>query len=287
MKFEARYPENAILKKYIQYYYFVQTNEKGHYSRYYSFPNITLPINIHKNVAVEIDGNKVRIKENATNSPIAIANGMRESPLLVEWSGCLDKITIAFKPGGINAFINRPLEKIVKGYGSIFTEWSSEPGYAAYLETFYKGSDIDKRLIVTEAFLLSICKPFDKEDLIFKAIELLSNFTYEKPISQVAAELDIAERSFNRAFKSLIGISPVGFRKIARFRQSLENKVVKDKFKRLIDIGYESNYYDQAYYVKMYKKLSGKNPSGLYRAIDKLADDNVIFEFLEKSIDPG
>ncbi|MBZ4191132.1 helix-turn-helix domain-containing protein [Niabella beijingensis] len=287
MKFEARYPNHPLLKKYIQYYYFVKTDSPAHYSRYYSFPNTTMPVNIHRNVTVSIEKEKVQIRESAAAGITAIVNGMREAPLQVEWNGNIDKLTIAFKPAGLNAFINEPLQHAVRGFTNIFTGWDSLPEYQVFLQKLYTTADINKRTQTTEDFLLDICRPYEKEPLLYTAIDILGDFTNEKTISETAAVLNIAERSFNRLFKNYVGIAPVGYRKIARFRQSLENKVIKEKFKRLTDISYESNYYDQAYYIKMYKKLTGKSPKNLYKAIAKLADDNVIFEFLEKTIDFG
>lgn len=286
MKFEALYPSHPLLKQYIRYYYFVKTNNKEHQSRYYSFPNITIPVNIHKHIDFHINNNKITIKESNTLNYTTIVNGMRESPLLVEWNGIIDKVTIAFTPVGINHFIRRNLNEAVIGYTNKFTEWDGD-NYSNCLADFYQTSNNDKRVALIEGFLLSIYRPFDKQDLLQQAIDLLTDFKQEQSITKIATSIITSERTLNRLFKLYIGISPVAYRKIARFRQSLENKVVKEKFKRLTDISYESNYYDQSYFIKMNNKLSGKSPANLYKAVDKLADDNVIFEFLENTIDFG
>lgn len=286
MNFEAKYPVHHELKKHIKYYYFVKTGGAGHHSLYYSFPNVTIPVNIHKNVECEIAGSKVTVSEAEEHNSLTIVNPLRESPLVVEWNGRIDKVTIAFSAIGINHFISRNLHESTTGFASVFTDWDSR-AYSACLEKFFSTENIAARIKILEAFLLSIYHPFEKGPLLQPAINLLSDFRHEMTIAQIAAYLNTSERTLNRFFKLHIGISPVAYRKIARFRQSLENKVVKNKFERLTDIGYESNYYDQAYFIKMYNKLSGKSPRELYKSVNKLADDNVIFEFLENSIDFG
>ena len=286
MTFEAKYPVHPQLQKHIKYYYFVKNDDISHRSLYYSFPNVTIPVNIHKNVSCRITGSEVAVSEMKEHNNLTIVNGLRESPLAVEWNGRIDKVTIAFSVTGINHFTNSNLNECITGFTSVFTDWDSE-AYSVCLEKFFSTTNIAVRINILEAFLLSIYHPFEKNTLLQPAVDLLADFDHEMTISQIAAHLNTSERTLNRLFKLHIGISPVAYRKIARFRQSLENKVVKEKFKRLTDIGYESNYYDQAYFIKMYNKLSGKSPKDLYKAVNKLADDNVIFEFLENSIDFG
>jgi hypothetical protein len=48
--------------------------------------------------------------------------------------------------------------------------------------------------------------------------------------------LSLNTRTFNRPFLTHVGISPVAYRKIARFRHSLKNKLFNDQFKKLTEI---------------------------------------------------
>lgn len=286
MKFEVYYPVHPELKKHILYYYFVKTTNRDHKSRYYSFPNITVPVNIHKNVACNIEGHAVAMNGEQSTGYITIANGMRESPLLVTWNGVIDKVTIAFQPVGLNHFIRRPADKAIEGYANHFSDWNS-PAYDECLNKFYATESIPQRVTVLEEFLLSVYRPFEKAELLYRIVGLLCDFNQEMSIPQIAGKINTPERTLNRLFKTHTGISLTAYRKIARFRQSLENKVVKEKFKRLTDIVYESNYYDQSYFIKIYNQLSGKSPGDLYKSVEKFADDNLIFEFLENTIDFG
>ncbi len=79
-----------------------------------------------------------------------------------------------------------------------------------------------------------------------------------------------------------MSISPVAWKKIARFRHSLKNKLFNARFKKLTEIGYDSNFYDQAYFIKVYNKLTGSNPTAFFKSIEKLGDDHLIFRFVKE-----
>ena len=89
-------------------------------------------------------------------------------------------------------------------------------------------------------------------------------------------------RSFNRLFYKHMSIAPVAWKKVARFRHSLQNKLFSAQFKKLTEIGYASNFYDQAYFIKVYNKLTGSNPTAFFKSVEKLADDNLVFRFVKE-----
>lgn len=281
MKFEAFYPIDPLLKNCIKYYYFVNTDNDEHFSKYCSFPNVTIPVNIHKNVNTQIDKNIIKISHTITNAYKTIINGLREIPLIVEWRGRIDKVTIVFKPGCLNYFISRPCSDFSQDFSQIFSEWNSNASYVKCLNKFYQTNDKKKRVSLLEDFLLSIYQPFYKSAEIIKSIALIQNFDEEKPLPLIAREVGLSSRHFNRLFNAYVGISPIKFKKIARFRHSLKNKLLNDQFKKLTAIGYESNYYDQAYFIKIYNQLTGKSPKDLYKSITKLADENILFQFIQ------
>ena len=101
-------------------------------------------------------------------------------------------------------------------------------------------------------------------------------------MADILNQINIPARTLNRRFREVIGVSPIEFRRIAQFRHSLNNKLFESQLKKLTAIGYESNFYDQSYFIKMYKKLTGSNPKAFFNAIEKLGDDKLIFQFVKK-----
>lgn len=281
MKIETFYPRDPLLKEQIGYYYFLRTYTPDFKTAYYSFPNTLQAFNIHKNASYEIGPNNTHVFGVPEKKYMMIAQGKYESPLQVLLEGKLDKVTINFKPLGISHFIRRPLALVTPAHSQPFHEWDQDADTPAFLHAFFNTNDNDTRVDLLEAYLLQRYQPLSNEEILNKAVNSLMDFSTETPVPELAASLSTSVRSFNRLFYNNMGITPVSFRKIARFRHSLRNRLFNEQFKNLTDIGYESNFYDQAYFVKMYKKITGSNPGKFFKSVEKLADDNLIFQFLK------
>jgi AraC-like DNA-binding protein len=274
------YPRSPLLKELIQYYYFMQT-ESGFQSSYFVFPNTNISLNIHQNVSFSFSDNRVDVSGSSQNNKVAILMGMREVPVLVNLKGKLDKLTIVFHPLGLNHFLNEPYLEVAAREAQIFSNWDNNTGYQNFVREFYKTCDQDPRINLLESFLLSIYHSMNEHDTLKKSIELLSDFSDEKTVAEIAKLTRMPERTFSRIFHREVGVSPVRFKKIARFRHSLKNKLFSERFQRLTDVGHSSNYYDQAYFINIYKQLTRKNPSTFFRDIDRLADDHLILSFVK------
>lgn len=280
--FETFYPQDTILKQHIAYYYFYKSDASDFKTAYYSFPNITTPVNIHKNVSVKIHEASVEIAESHLSNFTAIVNQIRDKPLLVRWEGKLDKVTIVFKPLGLNHFVRNPLSEAMQGMTQIFDCWDNTSSFKSFLQSFYSCQENFLRVNIIEEFLLTLYSSFKHRDSLAKAILLLSDFNEERSVREIAQILRMSTRSFDRLFYKHMGMSPVCFRKVARFRHSLQNRLFDQKFKKLTTVGYESNFYDQSYFIKVYNKLTGANPKKFFDLVDKFGDNRLIFQFTSK-----
>ncbi|RPD41420.1 helix-turn-helix domain-containing protein [Chitinophaga barathri] len=276
------YPEAPALKRHIEYYYFLKTEDDGFCSNYYAFPHINQSFNIHRNISCEIDQLSVRIQHDPANDYCCILQGKYSNPLQVALQGKLDKVTIIFKPLGINHFIKPALGDIAKQSSQIFTAWDGDAYYHRFLKAFYQTDDFRSRLLLLENFLLTQYNPPEKAAMLEPALEMLSDFDQEYTIGEISDSLSLNARTFNRLFHQFLAVSPVTYRKIARFRHSLKNKLFRQQFQNLTQIGYQSNFYDQSYFNKVYRKITGDNPSQFFNSIAKLADDQLILKFIKK-----
>jgi AraC-like DNA-binding protein len=133
-----------------------------------------------------------------------------------------------------------------------------------------------------EEFLLSRYKTFAEATVLKEVLNHLTDFENERSVEEIARVVNLNVRTLNRLFGKHLGISPITFRKIARFRHAMKNRIYGERLKTLTEIGYESNFYDQSYFIKMYQKLTGNNPSKFFRSIEKLSDDRLVFSFIKK-----
>lgn len=281
MRIQHHSPQNKILQKYIEYYYFLKTDDSNFDTKYFAFPNILTPVSIHKNVDFVISETSTEIIGNNINNHVALVQGMRKQPLFVNLHGKLDKITIIFKPLGLNNFIRNSFAKACSKNSQIFKEWEGNIFYKQFLQNFYTNGNQVKRIKFLEDFLLSVYQPIEDQVLLENIIILLNDFDKESSIENIAQEFNLSVRTLNRLFKRNLGISPIGFKKIARFRHSLNNKMLNEQFKRLTDIAYNSNFYDQSHFINVYKKMTGSNPKNFFELVEKVGDDKLLFQFLK------
>lgn len=280
MNVQHHQPRNEVLQKYIEYYYFVKTVDSGFETKYYSFPHILTPISIHQNVFADINYYSTSVFESKTKNNAALIQGMRRQPLFVRLKGKLDKFTIAFKPAGLNNFVTKSFLEICPNDSQFFLEWDENPFYKECLRNIYETENEIKRVGLLEDFLLSIYRPIENSDILEKAVSILMNFDADLSIENTAHELGLNIRTFNRFFKEHFGISPIGFKQIARFRHSMNNKLFNEQFRCLTEIAYNSNYYDQSYFIRIYKQMAGSNPKIFFDAVEKVGAGNLFFQFL-------
>jgi len=103
-----------------------------------------------------------------------------------------------------------------------------------------------------------------KNDTIQKAISIIINNKGQKKVGKLLEELYTTERTFERNFKSYIGLTPKQFIKIIQFQSSL-NQLTETTFKKLTDIGFDSGFTDQSHFIRTFKSYTGQTPSFYYR----------------------
>jgi AraC-like DNA-binding protein len=79
-------------------------------------------------------------------------------------------------------------------------------------------------------------------------------------IKEMVSQLNLTERTFERAFLTEVGLTPKQFAKIIQFQYSL-NALTKEKFERLTEIGIDSGFSDQSHFIREFKRYTGQTPS--------------------------
>lgn len=281
MKIQTFYPVHSVLKTHIEYYYFQKTESPDFQADYYAYPNTLQALNIHKNISCNINSHTVEINGVEQSNYKMILQGRFQLPLHVKQKGKIDKLTIIFKPLGLNHFIKSPYLKVGNEATQVFTEWLSDENYITFLNQFYHECNEEKRIEILEDYLLLQYTSVKDASLLQSAIRMLSDFIEEPSVEEIAKKVQLNTRTFNRLFFKNLGVSPVAFRKIARFRNALKHKLTC-KHSTLTKIGYESNFYDQSYFNKIYRQIANENPSSFFNSIDSLADNRLIFKFVDK-----
>jgi hypothetical protein len=107
MKIEAEFykPENNILNKYIEGFYFISKQEIENSFSYQTFPNNYNIVSTYLNSDVKLEKGKITVSS-AENKFTSTLVKKYITPIEIKVNAIVDEITIYFKPAGLNYFID-------------------------------------------------------------------------------------------------------------------------------------------------------------------------------------
>jgi AraC-like DNA-binding protein len=278
MNFKHYSPKASQLVPFIDFYYFLEKDYKE-IVQFFAFPHLHKPLNIHRSIQYEIGSESTSVIGVNGREPTILTQGVYKEPILINFSGMIDKLTIIFKDGALNNFTVADFGVLGTNHTFVFRAWEQHPGYHSFLEKFFNTEGDEMRIAVLEDFLLSILKVRDDWELYSKASQLLLDTEHPVKVSEVAKKLFISERSLHRLVYKYNGLSPANFRKIGQFRSSLNSHMIAKQFKSLTDLAYKSNYYDASYFTKIYKSLTRRSPKAFFKQVATFCNKKMIFEF--------
>ncbi|WP_316633494.1 helix-turn-helix transcriptional regulator [uncultured Flavobacterium sp.] len=87
----------------------------------------------------------------------------------------------------------------------------------------------------------------------------------------LARQSGLSERYIQKLYLSNIGISPAAFTSVLRFNKSLQ--LVLNTTQSLTEIAYDCGYYDQAHFIKEFRKFTDITPSASRNSLIKNGPD--------------
>ncbi|HEX8357123.1 MAG TPA: helix-turn-helix domain-containing protein, partial [Segetibacter sp.] len=123
-----------------------------------------------------------------------------------------------------------------------------------------KATDTKQRIEISENFLLD--KLNDKatiDNIVKTTIDTLLSTKGSTSINSILNGDLSKRRQLERNFIKQIGISPKQLGKVIRLQAALK-MLLNEKGDNLTNIAYESEYYDQAHFIKDFKEFTGTNP---------------------------
>lgn len=175
------------------------------------------------------------------------------------YTNIVDMVGIRFKPAGITAFTKLPINQVsdCRLNCNLIETIFDEQFYACLPEkTSAKERIAHIDLYLTQklrqAFVL-------KQQIVFSVV-LIQNTKGQLSLKQVADEVCLSLRHFEREFKFTVGISPKKFSRIVKFKHTL-TYLKTQREKSLFDIALDCGYFDKAHLIKDFKTLSGNSPS--------------------------
>ena len=267
-------PKSPVLKKYIDTFYVFNSDIPGNLG-YLAFPHTNTGLSFFRGVSINRGNFRVKICEQQTNDNSVCIEilGKYTQPVFVNYEGLIDEIAVIFKPLGINRFIDDDLLKIAGNYTQPFNN-------ELWLQKAKSLFDSDTRNEDLEQFLLSVFKEKDEFQKIEQSLAMFENSMEDYSVSEVAEKLCMNLKTFQRSFTKITACSPSDYKRIARFRNSLRSKFQSKEMKSLTSITYESNYSDQSYFIREFRKMTNQNPKHFFKEASLVDGDKIVWEIL-------
>ncbi|MBN2281681.1 MAG: helix-turn-helix transcriptional regulator [Candidatus Marinimicrobia bacterium] len=194
-------------------------------------------------------------KENTYQAPAGIYGQklLGESILSIKGSGM---IGVVFYPHTAAAFLPFPVSEITE-YSvmieDIFQDWKY------YNSQFIDCGDNPTRIRIIENFLISKLMVRHPSHLAIagECVAEIYDHGGNIEILDLAKKYYVSERTLKRLFFEKVGIGPKKFAEIVKL-QSAFNLLEKDY--SLTEVAYLSGYYDQAHFIKSFRKFTGLTP---------------------------
>ncbi|PZU84068.1 MAG: hypothetical protein DI529_11750 [Chryseobacterium sp.] len=259
-------PQSEILSQYIEGFYFMNKNQTYPF-QYFTFPNNFCILSLMNNATLEIQNNEFFIKKSKNRIQISSLTYHYKKQLRINYLGPIEEFTIYFKPNAINNFV----ENMIDFYHPKSVE-SFEPfdDFKKLFFNIFKIKDKTLQIDYIETLLLSIFK--EKKDSLIE--NLLIDIEGELSIEKIASKNGISRQYLNQYFKLKIGKSPSEYRKISRFRKSLN--LFSQQKKSFTEISYDNLFFDQSHFNRDFKAITNLTPKE-FLANTNLDQENIWF----------
>ncbi|MFH7010547.1 helix-turn-helix domain-containing protein [Flavobacterium sp. FlaQc-52] len=163
-----------------------------------------------------------------------------------------------FKPSGINHFIDKAYLLFEQKTAINFNPFDD---FYEKMKGILELKDRTLQIDLLEEYWLS--KFVQKDQQLVE--EILLDIESDLKISDIASKHHMSRQHLNTLFTKTVGKPCSEYRKIYRFRSTIEKK--KDT-KKLTQLTYDNLFYDQSHMIKDFKDLTKVSPLSFFKKID-------------------
>lgn len=121
-----------------------------------------------------------------------------------------------------------------------------------------------QRISIVDRFLTAQWKDIESDRLVVEAVKRIYQSGGSIRIKELSEQLFISQSPFEKRFRKVVGTSPKKFASIVRFNAVVDNLTTS---KTLTEICYEHHFFDQAHFIKDFKRFTGETPEEFQRPV--------------------
>ena len=249
-----------ILSKYLKNYFIVETDSEIDYlPKERVYPSGYATMVFHYGSPSKFQ------KKNSSKyiEPNLVICGQQTNYYDLSLSGKTGMILIVFRPHGVKSFFNFPITELLNENLSLQDLGNNE---AVELEDkLFNSLNNKQRVIHLENFFIKRLIYNNEFERVEHAIKIIENSKGKIKAQDIAYEVCLGIKQFERTFSKYVGVNPKKFASIVRFQNVLQ---INSKDKRsLSQIAVDNGYYDQSHFIHDFKSLTGLTPKAFF--IDK------------------
>jgi transcriptional regulator GlxA family with amidase domain len=199
--------------------------------------------------------------------------GQITEPFYVEPTGYVDSFAVRFYPYGFANFVSIPVKKLANKETPI-AELFGEELSKDLTQKIIQATDTRQRIEILERFLLDkLNEKTTIDNIVKRTVDTILQTNGGAQIHTILKNELSKRRQLERNFVKQIGISPKQLGRVIRLQTALKI-LLNNQSETLTEIAYESEYYDQAHFIKDFKEFTGTTPK------DFLGDENMALSSL-------
>jgi AraC-like DNA-binding protein len=193
--------------------------------------------------------------------PAFSITGITKTYRIIQYSNDTGVLLVRFKEGGAAAFLSHPLHEMA-GHSTpldqLFANWKIR----RMEEELSNAITNKERIAVVENFLLSNIKFETNDVMVNEALKLIESANGNFKSAELVLLLNTNVNSFEKKFRSRVGIGPKHFSSIVRLKTAIKNYTPG---KDLTQLSYEAGFFDQSHFIKYFKSFTGENPTHFFK----------------------
>ena len=247
-----------ILSKYIKNYFIVEIDNSIDFlpkERVFPCGNATLVFHYGSPSKFQ--------KKNSSEyiEPNLVICGQQTNYYDLSLSGKTGMILIVFKPHGVKSFFNFSITELLNENLSFQDLASNE---AIELEDkLFNSLNNRQRINHIENFLVQKLIQNENFDRVEHAVKMIENSKGQVKIHEIAQEVCLGIKQFERIFSKHVGLNPKKFTSIIRFQNVIQMKR-KYKTSNMYQLAFDNGYYDQSHFIHDFKSLTDLTPRNFF-----------------------
>jgi AraC-like DNA-binding protein len=184
---------------------------------------------------------------------------LKRSPFQLFPAKDIGFLSVRFRGGAFRHFSPYPAAEVLDTFISAEDIWG--PTGAELSQRIAEADNLQHRIFLLEHYLTEFLLRFRRtEPRIDYAIHRLYYSASTLRPQDIAEELALSPRQFQRLIREAIGMGPKNFCLLTRFQQTVRELLLRKETDYLA-IALDAGYFDQSHFIKEFKRFTQETPS--------------------------